>query len=101
VTICVPHDRRPGASCGDQGLLADATGVDDACGIDACAPGGAHSVPVGLAALRCALDRALGGAACSGERLPVTLSRRLRRARALLALGTAALDPRITSRASW
>jgi hypothetical protein len=69
--VCVPHDHRPGASCGDQGPLVDSTGTDCRSGCD---PG------------ECISDDL--PPACDGEDLPRTVRYRIDRAAHLLRRAT-------------
>ena len=68
VTVCVPHDQRPGHRCGDQGPLFDSTGpCFSVCG-DVCA----------------AIEPALAAPPCADERIPVSVKLRVDSARHLL-----------------
>jgi hypothetical protein len=74
VTVCVPHDHRPGATCGDGGPLYDSTlgappCVGDACGPEDCVPDPGN------------LDE------CDGDDVPAPIAVRLDRARKLLGRG--------------
>jgi len=68
VTVCVPHDQRPGHACGDQGPLFDSTGpCSSVCG-NVCA----------------AIEPTLAAPLCPGERVPAALKLRVDHARQLL-----------------
>jgi len=64
VTVCVPHDQRPGHVCGDQGAVADATGPSCivSCEANALFP-------------------------CQDDRVPIALDHWVKKARELLRLG--------------
>src|SRR5206468_1698067 len=84
VTVCVPHDQRPGQACDDGGALFDSTGpgaTSDRDGIVPLVAGGkGDAAPPG-----CVIGLALGSpATCSAGR-PATLARRLTTVQALLA----------------
>jgi cysteine-rich repeat protein len=74
VTVCVPHDRGRGSTCGDGGALVDSTGGAPPCEGSSC--GGVACVPDA--------DE-LAPAECGGTRAPKAVGRRAERARALLA----------------
>ena len=68
VTVCVPPNQRPGASCVDQGPLFDS--VTAACPAECGDP--------------CTVEMATSSV-CAGEKVPLALSRSLERSRLLLA----------------
>lgn len=81
VQVCVRHDNRPGATCGDQGAL-----------FESLAPDGCSDAPIcGVAACVPTFDDVV---AVCGVPLPGFVERRLERARLLLAHAEIAPDPR-------
>ena len=97
VTVCVPHDQRPGQACDDGGALFDSTGpgaTSDRDGIVPLVAGGkGDAAPPG-----CVIGLALGSpATCSAGR-PATLARRLTTVQALLARAETARNARHVKR---
>ena len=97
VTVCAPHDQRPGQACDDGGALFDSTGpgaTSDRDGIVPLVAGGkGDAAPPG-----CVIGLALGSpATCSAGR-PATLARRLTTVQALLARSETARNARHVKR---
>jgi cysteine-rich repeat protein len=74
VTVCVPHDHRPGATCGDGGPLYDSTLGAPPCVGDACGPADCVPDPGDV-------DE------CHDDDVPASITVRLDRARKLLGRG--------------
>ena len=99
VTVCVPHDQRPGQACDDGGALFDSTGPGATSDGDGIVPLVAGDKG-GAAPPGCVIGLALDSpatAACSADR-PATLARRLTTVQALLARAETAPNARHVKR---